>query len=120
MEGIIGADDNITVAGGDNIENELDEVDITGVRDKPGAILINYLRQIRSGVKGRSLISLCLEFCYRLALCRLHSMIKSALIHRVKNRDYLGIKEHKEVINNKGAKAQYITRAGAKNIINEI
>ena len=106
-KGITTADDNISATSGDIIEKELVKEDITGVRDKPGAILINYLRQIKTGVKGRSLISLCLEFCYRLALCRLHSLIKSALIHKVKNWDFLGTKEHKEAINNNiGAEAR--------------
>ena len=34
--------------------------------------------------------------------------------------DYLRIKEHKKVINNKGAKVQHITRVGVKNIIDEL
>ena len=67
--------------------------------ENPRVILADYLRQIRYGIPGRSLVSLCLEFCYRLALFRINSMINSALIYRVDIRVKLGVKEHMEIKN---------------------
>ena len=86
--------------------------------ENPRVILAAYLRQIRYGIPGRSLVSFCLEFCYRLSLFSIHSMINSALTYRVANRDYLGVKEHIEGDNNE-AEDPPNDIVGVNNILDE-